>query len=210
MNAVHTLENDINKKCLLLENRRIFMPIGKSGSTSVKRSLVREGIHFKLITKDEILRYYMDFVKVTVVRNPYERLVSAYSYFTQKRGKEVLNINFTDFPSFVEAVYNEPDEISNCHFRSQVNLLSQDNIFLPDIVIDLSQIEEIKKYLPIENLEHNPKTKSSHKDYRDYYTYDLIQMVEERYYADLTEFGYGFNEYRKAEIPESMGCQRLS
>ena len=79
----------------------------------------------------------MDCTKVTVVRNPFERLVSVFEYFTQKKHYD-LRIDLSSFNVFLQAVYDMPDEISNCHYRSQVNLLSQDNIFLPDVVIDLS------------------------------------------------------------------------
>ena len=187
--AIKTESNDINKRCSLMkEYKTIFMSIPKAASASIKDSLT---CGYELVTKDEILRKYMAYKKVTVVRNPFERLVSVFNYFTKKTHYD-LKIDLSSFSAFIQAVYDMPDEISNCHYRSQVNLLSQDNIFLPDVVIDFSEIEKVKEYLPIDELSHNNHTRAEHGPCQDYYTPELIDLVNKRYTADLRQFNYGF------------------
>lgn len=187
--AVHTLENDINKKCILFSNNIIFMPIGKAGSLSVRTSC-GEGLTY--ITKDDIIEKYMSHKKVAIVRNPFDRLVSAYSYFSRFKKYKHLGFEFDTFESFVKAVANMPDEISNCHYRSQVNLLSQDNNFLPDVVIDLKRIDDLTKYLPIGKIQHVDQTRTEHKPYQEYYTPELKNLTKKRYTADLNQFNYRF------------------
>jgi len=181
--------DEIAKKNILLKaNKTIFMPIGKAGSISIKRSL---GDNLTLITKDEILRDYMSYSRVAIVRNPFERMVSTYSYFKHNY-KYNMEIALKGFDYFIQAVFDTPDEISNLHYRSQVNLLSQDNIFLPTTVIDLHEIDKIKQHLPIPRLHHNESTRSEHGPYQKYYTDNLVDLMNKRFATDLRELNYAF------------------
>jgi len=183
------MNDEIAKKNVLLDvSKTIFMPVGKAGSISIKKSL---GDDLVLITKDEILRDYMSYSKVAIVRNPFERMVSTYSYFRDNY-KYNLKIALSGFDYFIRAVFDTPDEISNLHYRSQVNLLSQDNIFLPDTVIDLHEIDKIKQYLPIRKLIYNQSTKSNHGPYQEYYTEELIDLMHKRFAVDFRELNYAF------------------
>jgi len=187
MSSTVRSNDEIAKKNVLL-GRVIFMPIGKAGSISIKRSL---GEDLKLITKDEILRDYMDCSKIAIVRNPFERMVSVWSYFKNNH-KYGMEIALSGFDHFIRSVFNTPDEISNLHYRSQVNLLSQDNIFLPDTVIDLHETDKIKQCLPVRNLIHHQSTRSEHGPYQEYYTDELIDLVHKRFAVDFRELKYVF------------------
>lgn len=180
---------EVYKKCVLLKQENsIYMPIGKVASASIKNSLT---VGYTVVTKDEIIRNYMGFTKIAVTRNPFDRMVSIFCYFDKKRGYD-LNIDLSSFENFVKAVYDMPDEVSNLHYRSQINLLSQDGIFLPDVVIDYNDIEMIKRYLPIEKLIWDERTKSDRGNYQDYYTPKLIDLVSRRFAADLRKFHYAY------------------
>lgn len=200
MPAIRVGVNDINKECIVLHReQKIFLPVSKVANTSIKQALIhgRDKTDFSFVTKDIVLREYRNLEKVAVVRNPFERLVSCYSYFEQKRPdyfrSRVQSIKYSDFPGFIEAIYNEPDEIANCHYRSQYNLLSQDGVFLPDIVIGYERIELVKDYLPIQKLHTYDRTTSRHGAYQEYYDDRLIRMVNERFHKDLTFFGYEYD-----------------
>lgn len=193
MPAIRTGLNDIDKHSIVLhESKKVFMPIGKCAGTSIRNSLT-DPYEFK--TKDEVWRDFRDYEKIAVVRNPFDRLVSVYSFFTQKDSwgsfyftDKVEDILFNSFHEFIGEVYQRPDDISNCHYRSQYSLLTCYGDFMPDTVIKYEEIEKITTVLPISDLKWLHK--SNRGEYKHYYTPKLAKMVGERFKKDLEAFGY--------------------
>ena len=113
-----------------------FMCIAKNANSSVKRALmVALGIPEQVNVHDPRLFLYtqkawidaqQDWLKVAVIRNPYDRIASCWRQKVMH--KEKLHSGFTKFKEiywkqpfneFIEAVSNMPDWKSDQHFRSQ-------------------------------------------------------------------------------------------
>ena len=189
MKVVRTEANEIYKKPVAIPSHKvIFLPIAKAATITIKTPLTR--MEHKYLTKDEVIN--SNYKKVTVVRNTYDRLVSCYKFFTDKvpKSKYTLNIDFNTFEEFINEVCDTPDDVSNSHFRSQFNTLSHDGIFLPDVVINMSNIDEVLDHLPIKKLNHLNRTDTG--NYKRYYTDELISLVNNRFKKDIEFFNFKF------------------
>lgn len=189
-------EAEINNKWLVTHShKKIFAPISKNANTSVKNSILQSCQKNEFVPKDDVIRRHGNYPIVTVVRNPFDRLVSCFEFFNKVQPQYNRSFEFptiSSFPEFLKEVGETPDEVSNKHFRSQFNLLSQDGFFLPDICIDFNNLEEIKEYFPIRQLE--TKKVSGRRGYEGYYTDELIGIVEKRFWKDLEFFNYQFGD----------------
>lgn len=153
---------------------------------------------------------HQDFFKFSFVRNPFDRLVSGYRnkiIGRQEQHKEYFStipkgISFTEF---VTEVVKQPDCLINGHFQSQYPKLYRDGILLVDY---LGRFENLaadwlfiaKRFDFDPQLPHMMKSaknwKAFKKDFRDYYTEELVYLVYNRYRADVEVFGYQ-KEYEK-------------
>lgn len=154
--------------------------------------------HFVGVSPDEIAK--LDCEKIMFVRNPFDRLVSAWQSKLidkqhhagfQRYGFE-HNMSFKDF---AERVCEIPDSESDHHFRSQTYEMYSKGVPLDIEVGYFESLEDdwevVQDLIPgIANLQHYQK--SNHWDYKRYYDNDLINKVARRYLQDLEELGYVF------------------
>ena len=197
------------------KTQTIFIHIPKAGGISVIKSLYgeqAEGIghrtyeHFiKVFGKKNFERYY----KFTFVRNPFDRLLSAYS-FLKKGGMNHLDeqfqnkilSNYDSFESFVMEGLNEENILKLgiwTHFYPQHKFLCDEN---DNIMVNYvgrferfnDDYETIRKRVPgASELKHFNKTKDKKiTSYRDAYTQEMKEKVERLYKKDLEIFGYDF------------------
>lgn len=150
-----------------------------------------------------------DYYKITVVRNPFDRLVSDFNYLRTRlrRGKQQLT--FDSFVRLACRVVRERSYRKNVyfdHFRPQSEYVTPDANF--DRVCRFetlnSDIEEFKrdvgipvdKTLPWKNrtsrMGSTDDDASAPATYRKYYTDVLREMVAQTYAADLHQFNYSF------------------
>lgn len=135
------------------------------------------------------IRYTQNYYKFTIVRNPWERLVS--EYFWQNLN---ASIPFTEFVTRTAKIVKNRIKIRGeyCHFRPQVEFLSDD---LDHILRFECYVVEVKALLlrlkiEVQNLPHYGGTK--HMDYRKYYNQETINSVARTYQDDIQLFGYEF------------------
>lgn len=185
---------EINNQWLVVhDNGRVFAPVSKNANTSIKRAIQNNTEREEFVPKDDVIRKWPDYEVVAVVRNPFDRLVSCYEFFQKVQPYYNRQYEFptvSSFKEFLAEVRDWPDETANKHFRSQYNLLSQDGIFLPSVVIDFEDLVFIKDYFRILRLEH--KKGSGRTSYRDYYKPEWVKWVESRFWKDLEFFNYSF------------------
>lgn len=138
------------------------------------------------------------------VRNPYERLVSAYVskciVDPEKHGQfhfgdYVLGFLFRpnqSFESFVDTVVRIPDLLSDRHFKSQYGTIFNRRTNRIDYIgrvenlrVDFEPIH--KRYMTA----HLPNLNASgKKDWRTYYNTRIARKVYRRYRKDFVRFGY--------------------
>lgn len=138
------------------------------------------------------------------VRNPWERLVSAWA---DKCGPDSdVDLSHyglpvgTPFDRFVETACAFNDKYAEVHFVSQSAFLLDGGRLLPSYVGRFETLEHdwavvraaILAKSKIDPGKLGTMRTSRHEAYRTYYTPRLAMMVEERYAADVTLFGYKF------------------
>lgn len=188
----------------------LFIHITKSAGTSVAKSLFGElpyhytAIQYRVIFgRKDFNRYF----KFAFVRNPWDRLYSAYSYLKGggwndqdcKWYQENL-ATFPDFNTFVLQWLGPQRLRSHLHLAPQSDficdargnpLLDYLGYFetLPD---DFSYIS---KRLGIEaELDH--VNASQRAGYREVYTPEVIDKVRHLYWKDIENFGYDFSDLK--------------
>lgn len=138
---------------------------------------------------------YKDYYTWGFVRNPYDRLVSAYQnkivegYEGGLKSYRNIDINFTDF---VLSLENTNINKSDRHIRPQHLLLPTDiNMVgrLENFNNDFRTICEMtgKKFKLLPKI-----NRSGHKDYKDYYNTRTKSIVQRLYREDIERFNYGF------------------
>lgn len=142
----------------------------------------------------------------TIVRNPYDRLVSAYHFmvkggFNQNRVYLVIRNNYSNFEDFVLNGLNE----TMCHHSFHHDIHPLEPLFLQtDFILDeygnfvLSPkhigryetlAEDCKRLFNIDHLSHHNWTQ--HRDWRSYYTNSLVRdKVRDIYRQDFELLGY--------------------
>lgn len=204
------------KLCFIEESKKLlYINIPKAGGTSTadvfeQISNLPEKKLSNRVYKDiancvDVRNPFFDsYTKFTIVRNPYTRLASFYSHLM--RGKNCrMNPIFEkqlksyDFASFCTFIANCPDEFSESHFKSQTSYLSTSDGLINDIcVLHLENYDNEMKVLLAEvdgriNVPHKNRARPSKCNYMsDYYTPELIKLVNERYKEDFINFGYDF------------------
>lgn len=176
------------------EIKYIFIHIPKNGGTSIENKLDK----IKLISKkfyDNVpiqhltlpyikhnlkLKNYDKLIKFTIVRNPYERLLSDYYWqiklgcfffdgkldkngiWKTKKLKDVVVPNFDEFLNLVEdVVLNDKyhENIFYDHFRPQYQFIYDNGNNLADNIFKFEQFDQIQKFIDNICLKNNINTK---------------------------------------------------
>ncbi len=198
-----------------IQNQCIFVHIPKAAGVSVCRALFHNlaGGHesikkYQIVFSEEEFNHYFKF---TFVRNPWDRLFSAYN-FLKKGGINDSDKNwamsnlqdYADFDDFVKRWVNSSNIYKYIHFLPQHHFLclpGSDKLQV-DFLGYFENIEDdfmhIKNKLALDfaaNLIHENKTESSSRkiDYRDFYTDKTRNIVYEVYKRDIDLLGYDFD-----------------
>jgi hypothetical protein len=185
----------------------IFVHIPKCAGISVSDTLYKShaGGHYPLDSYVDAFepQKLLEYFKFTIVRNPWDRLVSAYHFlcnggmnhgdadFYEKELK-----NYLDFDDFVKQWLNTENISKGVHFRPQT-----------DFILERHRKVELDFIGYFENLDEDfefiarkigcadklaSKNKSSHKAYTDYYSDETRELVAEVYRNDIEYLGYDF------------------
>tara|TARA_R110001592_G_scaffold130031_4_gene343035 strand:- start:12141 stop:12716 length:576 start_codon:yes stop_codon:yes gene_type:complete len=182
----------------------LFIANTKTGSTSIQNCLNLYKSEHKITPKHCTLKiiyknfpFIKDYFKFTIVRNPFDWVVSWYFY-----RKKVKNENNTRDITFKEwlsdensSAYNvkgigltlsQFDMISGIE-NVNINFIGKFENLQEDFNIACDKIGILQQELPHAN-------KSKHKCYTEYYDDETRQIVAEKYAKDIEYFGYKFGE----------------
>ena len=152
------------------------------------------------------------FFTFAVKRNPWERFVSIWKYwtgFTPKNhpprtkalGREFIQISLKNFAKSLDKAKanikkNWPEQ--DCHFKEMVELNGLPDYVNVDFWIELANLQEdfdiVCDKIGIPRQKLPCKNKSNHKHYTEYYDEETKQLVADRYAEDIKYFGYKFGE----------------
>ncbi len=202
-----------------MDRRAIFVHVPKNAGTSITKALRQTGEYtsppyesvdhdFEMGWKDgesrRVIRaigedLWNECFTFAFVRNPWDRLVSGWQ-FTRQRGKHDLT-----FAQFVQELPSldtaqEPDALERAisthwHAMPQSDHLVVDGVVAVDFVGRVETLDEdwkaISARIGCEGAIPRANT-SDRGEYREYYTDDLLAIVDERYHLDVTTLGYTF------------------
>lgn len=189
------------------EFESIFIHIPKTGGSSIFETLFSKKSNghirwnqYKQANNKKFQKYF----KFAVVRNPWDRLVSAFFYL-KKGGMHSIdkqwakeNIDeFTSFEEFVKRWLNKKNIYSGVHFKPQSYWICNEN---KKIMVDfIARLETIDQdFLFISNkIGSNKKiikklNTSPRLEYRKYYDDNTKNIVHNIYKDDIELFGYDF------------------
>lgn len=205
-------KKNLNKKGTLLhsfsEKKQIFIHIPKTAGISVVKAffgdVTLEGHRSVSFYKQVFGSRYSDFFTFTIVRNPWDRLYSAYK-FLEKGGMNIHDKNafethlsiYRDFEDFVLNGLNKKITLEIMHLIPQHEFVCDKN---GKIIVDhIGRFENLNKSIEKINdilksdfkLEHHNKTDK--KNYKDIYTTKMIEKVHQIYQKDIDIFEYKFS-----------------
>lgn len=190
--------------------RCIFVHIPKTGGIAVARSLfdAYPGGHVSLqefesvYSKAELATYF----KFTFVRNPWDRLVSAYAFlkaggFNEYDGRWARThlARYGSFDVFVREWINERNIYKLTHFIPQSRFVCLEGRRLGvDFVGRFETIDEDFRHVRIRlgidaRLQRMNTTPGRRADYRSYYSDETARIVADVYSNDIELFGYDFD-----------------
>ena len=191
----------------------IFVHVTKSAGTSVAKALFGELPYHYTAWQYRVIygrRTFQRYFKFAFVRNPWDRLHSAYSYLASGGWNEQDRLwfqkNLGDLPDFNSFVMDwlAPERLqSHPHFWPQVEFLCDRR---GRVLVDfLGYFETLRsdfnhvahKLGGVGQLAHeNPSGKP---DYREVYTAEAREKVGRVYASDVCRFGYEFGGVRKRD-----------
>ena len=191
------------------KRKAIFVHIPKAAGTSVCKAVFDcpESSHYtaRCYRSDNPMKFN-DYFKFSVVRNPYDRLCSAYHYL--KNGGDRLSEkdkifrdsflnDFSDINDFVLNGLSSNEIFSRPHFDPQYEYIFDDNekTLLVDFVGQVEDLEQVSQQLSKElgeNIEvgHQNKTRSVTTNLSDCLTEQAKVKVYEKYKKDFDLLGY--------------------
>ena len=193
-----------------LDNKCIFIHIPKCGGISLNKTLFgTQGVSHVNIRAYEMILSKKDFdsyFKFTIVRNPWDKLLSAYNFLKSgglcEEDRYFFDTelsSFPDFNSFVMNWINKKNIYKIAHFYPQSYFICdyrRKNVM--NYIGHLEDMENSYKYISRKldinrDLLHENKTVLKAKcGYRDIYSNESMHIVGEVYGHDIRLLGYEF------------------
>ena len=167
----------------------------------------------EIADKHETITEYMslnpnnnDYFKFAFVRNPWDRVVSLWSYYVKRNIAPVSDNNFKTCIKNLETLFCKVPDNYYSNSQRKINLLYPQYHFISDWygnnVLDyIGRFENLQEDfdtvcdkigIPQQQLPHT--NKSNHKHYTEYYDDETREIVAEKYAKDIEYFGYKFGE----------------
>ena len=178
-------------------SKYIYMKAAKTAGTSILRGTLEQNysdiFHFKdqpnefqewldRITDEELKNYFI----FSVVRNPWDRLVSVATYFKIPFKEFIRNIDFYNNELNIKVHALPLIQYTHIGDSQFVDFICRFENLQHDINLVFERIGINKQHLPYLN-------KSEHLHYSHYYTQNEIEKVRQIYKNDIKHFGYSFS-----------------
>lgn len=197
------------------KHKCIFVHIPKCAGASIRRTLggpnsesydSKRNIHIDHATASELKAYYTngefeEYFKFSIVRNPFDRMVSAYFYYIKRTGVRGSFYEFVTKTGIYQEVLqkNPSSAISSVliNIRPAYDYLYDlEGNLLVDFVGRFEDLQrswaKITRKLKVDYLLTEHLNQSRRKPYQIYYTQRVRSLVSSRFENDLKVFGYGY------------------
>lgn len=199
--------------------RCIFVHVPKTAGVSVSRELFGNlsGGHTSIATYEIVFsrRDFESYFKFAFVRNPWDRLYSAYRFLQSggmsegdRRWADQNLAGISNFTEFVTDHLRRKNIISSIHFIPQYRFLCRPGMkevrvdFLGRYECldrDFRTVKERIGFDPAGGLPHFNRGGTKGGVYRTAYTPETRQIVADVYHEDVTLFGYAFESAKGPE-----------
>lgn len=199
------IKNRLNPVTFDRRERFIFFPNNKVCQRSIAGKALADRV---IVYKQNKAAWEKFFAKVneeyfsrvftfTVVRNPYDRAVSAFTYL---QGSGLIDSQYS-FSSFCKEILREQGTAFDPHFDPQSDGLFYEGELIPQFLARFESIGEDFKEISLaidgpRSMPHINKSKRR-KNYADYYDDAVLAIISEIYADDIRNFGYEFENSRK-------------
>lgn len=190
----------------------IFIHIPKVAGTSVKEVLELPGQGHPpwFYFAEQYPEKWRSYLKFTIVRNPWDRIISSYSYARMEtsywhNSKTVKHPDYDllknkSFDDFCEVLYSKRDLLKHESWRPQcdwlVGMHQGRKVLTVELVLKFENLtddfSDLCKRLGIANTALPFINPSPHKNYREYYDKRTIWIIEQVFAQDIAAFGYTF------------------
>lgn len=189
--------------------RCIYVHIPKTGGISVNDALWGNpgGVHKSM---EEYARIFsastlQEYFKFTFVRNPWDRLVSAW-FFLKAGGHHAADARwaerhlgaYNDFDAFVMNWLTPENARAALHFRPQTDFLKLNGKIAVDFIGKMERFAEdfdyVKHRIGRDDAELPHKNRSKREDYHGYYNEATRKRVATVYAEDIALLDYSFDQ----------------
>lgn len=183
----------------------IFVHIGRTGGTSFEKACgirVTDDLRTQSVgntdfpEKHKNLDFYNEnyadvfdrYFKFTIVRNPYDRLVSAWHWRRDIVGD--VTSSFRDF------AISRPYEWSTQYFLGNEHMTFTESLSRLDCIVRFEclahEMKEISHRIGLDFKNYPHANKSNRRDYRAYYDTELVDAIARKYATEINYFGFRF------------------
>ena len=170
--------------------KAIFVHIPKNAGTSIEKYFgngsvrIQPNKHADIHEiKTKFKNSYNNYKKFTIIRNPYDKMVSWYFYLKRNLGE---NYNVIEFNEWIK------DPSKFWHADDPISYLKHQHEWVDDTVkiIKFENLnKEINKFFK-EEIDLPIVNKSNHNHYSDYYNEESLDIIYDRYKEDFEKFNY--------------------
>ena len=173
--------------------KSIFIHIPKNAGTSIETFFANNSFRIQpnkhadiFEIKRKFKNSYNNYRKFTIVRNPYDKMVSWDFYLKRNLGENYDVIEFNEWIKDPSKLWHIDDPINYLKPQHEwidktVKVLKFENLNK-----ELNKFFEVKINLPITN-------KSNHEHYLNYYNKESLNIIYDRYKEDFKKFNYKLN-----------------
>jgi len=181
----------------------VFIHINKTAGTSIIKVIgkpFRKHLTAKEIIKTIGQKKWNNAYKFTVVRNPWDKVVSQYKHNIKMNSNNMAKKHI-EFKDWVSRTYGE---------KKDPKYYGRPQMFLPQVewLRDFDEKIDIEKIIRFENLNEGINdvfrnldinhdlphvNKTSKSNYSDFYDEKSKKIIEDWFHEDIAVFGYSFN-----------------
>jgi len=187
--------------------RIIFYHIPKTGGSSVTDVLIRQyegrrlfGKHCNVHNGLRLIEKEKDYFSISLVRNPFARMVSWYQHILAERQGDPDIIHpgsFREFLFYYRRTKEHSKMVNFQYDQNQIDFLCSGILMPIDYIMQLEEIDTNWRILcKVKDMPYHPMPhikKGIDLDYKDFYDDILIQYIKTIFKKDLEYFDYDFN-----------------